>query len=135
MILIAITFPGIFGIFKLHPYEYTYYNSFVGGLRKTTGELDYWCTSYRAAMLFINDFAPHGALIQIWGPYNNAQPYARDDLRLKDLPLHGGLDEDSDLVLICARFGMEHRFPEYDVIWSDEREGRTFAVVKRIQDQ
>jgi hypothetical protein len=131
IVVIAFMFPGIFGIFELHPYEYIYYNSLIGGLRKTTGELDYWCTSYRAAMLFLNDVAPYSAHIQIWGPYNNARPYARDDLRLKDLPSHGGVDVDSDLIVLCARFGMEHRFPDLEVIWKEERSGRTLTVVKQ----
>ena len=43
--------PGIIAGLQLHPYEYIYYNRFIGG---ETGafrrfELDYWGTSYREA--------------------------------------------------------------------------------------
>ena len=47
--------------------------------------------------------------------YNNARPSARDELRFKDLPSHDGLYEDSDLIVIYARVGMEERFPDFDV--------------------
>lgn len=44
--------PGFNGITQLHPYEYAYYNSFVGG---TSGvfrqyETDYWLTCYKEAV-------------------------------------------------------------------------------------
>ena len=48
----ALVLPGIIGIIQLHPYEYTYYNSFIGG---TSGafrqyETDYWLTCYKEAV-------------------------------------------------------------------------------------
>lgn len=47
-----ILFPGINGIAQLHPYEYAYYNSYVGG---TSGvfrqyETEYWLTCYKEAI-------------------------------------------------------------------------------------
>ncbi len=50
--------PGIlvanvaFWMFKNHPFQYTYYNEIVGGLKGAYGyyETDYWCQSPRAAM-------------------------------------------------------------------------------------
>ncbi|MEP6896229.1 MAG: hypothetical protein ABI986_11540, partial [Chloroflexota bacterium] len=52
VLLLALIAPGILGIIQLHPYEYTYYNSFVGG---TSGafrnyETDYWLTCYKEAV-------------------------------------------------------------------------------------
>lgn len=51
-IILLILLPGINGIIQLHPYEYAYYNSFVGG---TSGvfrkyETEYWLTCYKEAM-------------------------------------------------------------------------------------
>ena len=52
--------PGIVGIVRLHPYEYIYYNSFIGGMDGAQGrfELDYWGTSYREAAEYVNKIAP-----------------------------------------------------------------------------
>lgn len=54
--------PGLAGIIRLHPYEYIYYNVLVGGTGGAAGryEMDYWCTSYREAMTYIDEHAPPG---------------------------------------------------------------------------
>ena len=50
-LLIVIAMPGIVACIQLHPYEYIYYNSLIGGVpgayRKF--ELDYWATSFKNA--------------------------------------------------------------------------------------
>jgi hypothetical protein len=45
----------VFGIIKLHPYEYAYYNQFVGGTGQAAKrfETDYWNTCYKEAMEYI----------------------------------------------------------------------------------
>ena len=52
----AILLPGLAGILRLHPYEYVYFNELAGGVRGAFRryELDYWATSYREAMEYIN---------------------------------------------------------------------------------
>ncbi len=57
---ILVVLPGLVGIVRLHPYEYIYYNALVGGVDGAAGryELDYWCTSLREAMTYIDDQAP-----------------------------------------------------------------------------
>jgi hypothetical protein len=58
----ALVAPGVLGILTLHPYEYTYFNSLVGGTDGASRryETDYWCTSYREAMELIGATAPPG---------------------------------------------------------------------------
>lgn len=48
-LVILLILPGIFGIIRLHPYEYSYYNLFVGEVSGAENkfELDYWLTCYR----------------------------------------------------------------------------------------
>lgn len=62
--------PGIIGILRLHPYEYTYYNRLVGGTEQVYGEyeLDYWCTSYREIAEFLNHNAETGEIAVVTGP-------------------------------------------------------------------
>jgi hypothetical protein len=82
LVVAAVLVPGVISIWRLHPYEYVYYNSLVGGVRGAAGrfEMDYWCTSYREAMQYVNDVAPAGARVAVhWFP-SLASPYARRDL-------------------------------------------------------
>jgi hypothetical protein len=90
--VVLMIFPGLFGIFRLHPYEYIYYNALVGGVRGAyrTYELDYWGTSYRDAMEYINGVAPRGAVVEVRGPWISASVFAREDITVlkagSDLP-------------------------------------------------
>ncbi len=57
---LLILFPGLLGILRLHPYEYTYYNALTGG---TGGayrayETDYWLTCYREALTWARENQP-----------------------------------------------------------------------------
>lgn len=76
--------PGIVGIIRLHPYEYAYFNQFVGGSRGASKSFhtDNWCTSYRAAMEYINSVAESGDVVAVYGPVYSAEPFAREDLTL-----------------------------------------------------
>jgi hypothetical protein len=76
--------PGIVGIVRLHPYEYIYYNSFIGGMDGAQGrfELDYWGTSYREAAEVVNGIAPANAIIWVEGPSHLFELYAREDLKI-----------------------------------------------------
>lgn len=80
-ILVSIT-PGIISGVRLHPYEYVYYNSLVGGVSGANGrfELDYWATSFKEATEYINDIAISDARILVFGPSHIAESYAREDL-------------------------------------------------------
>src|ERR1041384_5517648 len=66
LLLVVLAFPGLYAIVRLHPYEYIYYNSFVGGIRGADGhfELDYWRTSLPNLALELNNFAvPHSKVV------------------------------------------------------------------------
>ena len=56
----VILLPGLQAVIRLHPYEYGYFNDLVGGVRGAYGRYvsDYWCTSLREAMEFVNMTAP-----------------------------------------------------------------------------
>ena len=51
-LMIALVLPGVIPGIHLHPYEYTYYNQFVGGTGKAAQryETDYWLTCYKEAV-------------------------------------------------------------------------------------
>jgi hypothetical protein len=84
MLMLLCLLPGAVDALRLHPYEYIYYNRFVGGVdgafRKF--ELDYWGTSYREAAEYLNSFAPQGASVWVDGPSHIFELYAREDMKV-----------------------------------------------------
>lgn len=93
--------PGIWAIIQLHPYEYIYYNSFVGGVSGATGqyEIDRWCISYREAIEYTNTVAEPRAVVVVPQQVIQVVPFARPDLRLLDAS-RGVVD--ADYVLSCT---------------------------------
>ena len=83
-LIALVVLPGVIGIVRLHPYEYIYYNTFIGGetgaLRRF--ELDYWGTSYREAADWLNEAAPPDANVWVDGPAHLLDMYLREDLNL-----------------------------------------------------
>ncbi len=77
--------PGILSIRSMHPYEYVYYNEFVGGPGGADGQfdMDFWCTSHREMMEYVNVRAAHEAVVVAWGPYWAAGEFARPDLKVR----------------------------------------------------
>jgi 4-amino-4-deoxy-L-arabinose transferase-like glycosyltransferase len=103
--------PGLSAIAQLHPYPYIYYNQVVGGVRGAfrNYELDYWATSYRAAMEEVNDLAPMGATVAVLGPWRSAAPFARADLHVVKAG-EGDPDEASaDYLILLTRSNMDQR--------------------------
>lgn len=92
--------PGTIGIISLHPYEYSYFNSFVGGIDGAFGKyhVDHWCISYREAMEYVNKEAPYEAQVIVYPPMEAARTYARDDLTvIADITGEGN----PDYALLC----------------------------------
>ncbi len=56
LVAINITLTGV-TMFKLHPYEYTYFNELVGGIKGAQGryEMDYWGASYTQAAAWLRE--------------------------------------------------------------------------------
>lgn len=133
LIVAALVLPGIVAGIQLHPYEYIYYNGFIGGLRGAQGyfELEYWATSYRAAMNEVNRIAPANGKIFIAGPYYIASIYARRDLKIfSDNDMN---TQTFDYAIITTRYGLDKTdFPNGSVIYTIEREGVPLTVIKKI---
>jgi hypothetical protein len=129
-LLIGLAVPGVYGIVQLHPYQYVYYNSFIGGtggaFRKF--ELDYWCTSYREAALWLNDNAPQHANIGGDGPTDLLYAYLRPDLNPQ---LNGQSEEGYDYFVVTSRYNQDlTSYPEAGAAYSVKRDGAILAVIK-----
>jgi hypothetical protein len=124
--------PGIIALIKLHPYQYTYYNQFVGGVGGAYGqyEMDYWGTSYREGIEYLNEVSETGATVVIWGLTELAEHFARPDLEIYAASDFSGY-ESKFYVLVLARFNAHNdNFANLPLIYVVEREGAQFAVVR-----
>ena len=135
MFLIAALAPGLYSLIALHPIQYIYYNTLVGGVAgaENNFELDYWLTSYREASAYINVHASPNANVLGWGSTFNG---ARDDL---DVYAYMADDEveKSDLkfeyAVITTRFFTNNAsFPDAPVVYEVRRDGALLAVVKKL---
>lgn len=138
IILIAlIAIPGIYASIHLYPYQYIYYNSLVGGV---TGayrnfELDYWDTSFREAMEYINNHAAPGTRVMVLGSSTQvARDFDENDLMVTGLKRVTKSDPDPYFLLASTRRNgdLEH-CKKAQVVATVERDGAVLSYVKFIQ--
>jgi len=127
--------PGIIGIINLHPYEYAYYNSFVGG---TNGafrnyETDYWLTCYKDAVeqINLNETTPVNIFVfreaYIAGKYTNENVHVFD-IRGKSKKILTG-----DYVLINTRTNEDISYVINIPITTEIKRGNaTFCIIKQV---
>ena len=129
VILALILIPGLWGIISLQPYEYTYFNSFVGGVSGAYGKYsqDYWCTSIKEATEEVNRVAGPAQALMIFGQVQNAIPYARSDLQIESQysPLWK-----ADFVVLCKDVRSSRWDPDdFRLIYQVHRGGAVYAEV------
>ena len=92
-----------------HPYEIAYFNELVGGAKGALGkyDLDYWGTSQKAAVEWINDHAPQNARVHIVMAAAVAGQYLRPDLLAN---LNTADYDHSDFVALLNRTSFLYRF-------------------------
>jgi hypothetical protein len=120
--------PGVLGILRLHPYEYAYFNAYAGGVEGADGIYDheYWCTSYREAMEFVNRVAQPGATVFSGRSLFSAVPYARADLNLTS---QASDYERATYVLYCSRFREDLVWVSGEKLYEVARGSAVFAQV------
>ncbi len=125
--------PGIIGIVRLYPYEYSYYNSSIGGIHGAFRkfELDYWGTSYREAALWLNENTPVNTNIWAEGPTHLLGIYLRKDLKLYS---SGEIEraDHYDYVVALSRYNLDlTSYLKANVVYKIERENAVLAVIKK----
>jgi hypothetical protein len=124
--------PGLLALVRLHPYEYVYYNQFIGGVKGAVDrfELDYWGTSYREAADEANRIAPSNANVWVDGPAHVFNSFARPDFHIYS-PQEADRADHYDVVVTLARYNLEKTsFPEAPIVYSVRREGAVFAIIR-----
>ena len=137
----ALTFilfaPAIYNLIQLHPYEYTYYNSFAGG---TSGafrayETDYWLTCYKDAVEQFNLQTIRQAQAELFikrEPYIAAY-YAKDNITIRDYRAEFGKIQSGDYVLVNTRANEDIKtFKDAPVVLQIRRGNAVFCEIKKI---
>lgn len=131
-LIAVLLLPGIVDGVHLHPYEYIYYNRFIGGVQGAYRkyELDYWGTSYREAANYLNEVAPSNASMWVEGPVHILQLYARPDLKIYSTYEAARADH-YDFVVATTRYNLDlQSYPEARIIHTIERDGSLLTVIK-----
>jgi len=132
-LIVVSLLPGVLGIITLHPYEYIYYNQFVGGVNgaKDRFEMDYWAISYREAADYVNSVASPNADIWVEGPAQLFSLFAREDLKIYS---SGELDraESYEYVVTFTRYDFDETvYPNAEIVHRIERDGAVLTVIKK----
>ncbi len=141
LIPLLLIIPGAYAGIQLHPYEYIYYNYFVGGIdgafRKY--ETDYWTTSYRAATDAINELAMVGSNVYVWGPAWIVEQYAREDLQVHLVyNINTMIDSDTTIekgsyIVLSSRYNYDFEaFPNAQTVHEVVVEDIVLSVVKYL---
>ena len=134
LILVLIA-PGFAGIIQLHPYEYTYYNSFVGG---TSGvfrqyETDYWLTCYKEAVEKLDQTASNPANLYVHREAYIAAYYANKGISVDEL--RGALEEvkPGDYILVNTRTNEDRKvFKDAPIVMQIARGGAIFCTMRQM---
>jgi len=134
----AILLPGIVGIIDLHPYQYIYYNSLIGGVEGAFRrfETDYWYTSYYESTKYINQVSSKSDTILVYGSWQIVDYYAREDLTIIKYSKDDEETqfEESDYAIISTRGNKDlYLLPDEQTIFTIEESGATLAVVRKLK--
>jgi hypothetical protein len=132
-LIALVALPGVMASASLHPYEYVYYNQFIGGVGEAMDrfELEYWATSYREAAREANRIAPANADVWVDGPAHLFTRFARPDLHIYS-PQEPERADRYDIVVTLARYDLEKTsFPDAPIVYRVTREDAVFAVIRQ----
>jgi hypothetical protein len=134
-LILAFIAPGMLGIFQIHPYEYAYYNSFVGG---TNGvfreyETDYWLTCYKEAVEQLNGITTAPVNLFVKREAYVAAPYANDNINVRDLRDATDQVRSGDYILVNTRTNEDRTtFKDAPIVIAVKRGEATFCIIRQI---
>jgi hypothetical protein len=132
---VMLILPGIAASVRLHPYEYTYYNSFIGG---TDGafrnyETDYWLTCYKEAVERLNKMNSEPVNLFVKRESYVAAPYANANITVRELRAAADQVQSGDLVLVNTRLNDDRStFRDAIELFRIQRGNATFCIMRQI---
>jgi hypothetical protein len=127
--------PGVLGIVRLHPYPYTYYNTFVGGVAGAFRdyETDYWLTCYKETLEELEAQGIESAPLFVHRQPAIARAYAGTRWRIEAFDPDADHTTAGSLLLLTTRTNSDLAIhPSDPVILTVGRQGASFCVVKRV---
>ena len=102
-------FSLLFTLYSFHPFQITYFNELVGGVKGAFGkyDLDYWGGSQKHAVIWVNENAPQNSKVHIVMSADVAGRYLRPDLLVN---LNKYNYDESDFVIFLNRQSFFYRF-------------------------
>lgn len=126
---------GILPIIQLHPYQYAYYNSYIGGVGGAfrNYETEYWLTCYREAVLELNQITNEPINLFVRREPYIAAYYANDNITIRDFRTEQKQMQTGDYYLVNTRSNEDLRFMrDVPALITIERQGATFCVIKQV---
>jgi hypothetical protein len=133
-IMALLLFPGILAYFQLHPFEYTYYNQFIGGTSQAASrfETDYWLTCYKPAMERANELALYQPRIFVRREGYIASYYAAPGVEVIDGSFTRTMPQLGDYVLEDSRVNPSiQKYAQATNFIVIERQGAVFCIIYR----
>ena len=131
-LILALLLPGIIPDVRLHPYQYTYYNQFVGGTGAAAQrfETDYWLTCYKEAVEQLGRVSEEPVNLFVRREFYIAAYYAPENVNVFDHKLR--LIQPGDYILYHSRaFPNLQRNAETNVYFQRvERDGAIFCEIR-----
>jgi len=137
VLLLAGLLPQGLALYRLHPDQYVYYNSFVGGVKGAQGryELDYWGNSYKEAVERLVGYldaegsrsARGKVRVAVWGPVVSAAYFFPENLAL------ARKIEEADFLITFTRWGFHEVAPGRRIA-AVERQGAVLSVVHDLRE-
>ncbi len=136
IIIFIVLLPAIYNNLLLHPYQYAYYNTFVGGTKTAFRgfETDYWLTCYKEAVEAFNMTAPRNAALFVRREPYIAAYYTRPDIIIRDGRSEANKIQSGDYFLVNSRINEDIKILKDAPIYLEvARDGAVFCVIKQIQ--
>jgi hypothetical protein len=133
LLVVIVLLPGVIADVRLHPYQYTYYNTLVGGTGGAAGqyETDYWLTCYKDAVKELAANTDESVDLYVRREFYIAQYYAPENVNVYDFARKAV--QPGDYVLWSARAepGVQALSEENFYALTVEREGAVFCALQR----
>jgi hypothetical protein len=134
-LIAALLAPGVYGSVQLHPYEYAYYNAFIGGTGGAfrTYETEYWLTCYREALQQFEQQAPQGVQLFVKREPYIAAYYSGPNIAIHDYRTELKDIRTGDFLLVNTRSNEDRAaFKDAPVVLQVGRAGAVFCMIKQI---
>lgn len=107
----------LFNTFKYHPYQTSYYNELVGGIKGAEGKFDieFWCHSYKELSRYINTVSPQRTTLAVSMCPDIAKLYLRSDLVINNDNMAGAEPADYEKANFAVIMNRQSFFDWYGV--------------------